>query len=501
MRSTTIQALGSALLILVGITAAPSARANPDVSAQFLRSYSASGTDSANHPTNTVIFPLGLFQAGTTIRVGTCNAGGDLPSATFTGDTFLRLVSDGGVEVAQADDTIGCGLGSYLVYTVPYSQNLTLKAGCFGGGSCSGSLYSRTDLDSTGSLADVASAFGGLGQWTRTVKSWYYRGLEVPGSYTSGLTNFNTHFQGLQRIRSLNQSFYTASWFAFTGSGNADLFFVTMSPTNVGPSGVLADFTGSADITHSAARIRQSFQQSWGGATATHLGGFQSYGKYIAMGLEKVNGDGKGHVLFLDTDSLFQMFNPGASLLYTFTDRETGANGNHVGPAAAVAVNKAPGAHQPFWMAVAGTNSDQIDFYKLDINLQGYANARSGAWQYVCGIKQTNNVPFESYFQSLSLVPQDDGQLFLIGTRSDGSSPQGSGNRARLYRLDWNGSCFNMVDSGLDNFGSYDSTGAGFNGAAGVYIDAESSRLFLYSMHAWRPSADPGTTPFIEFRQ
>jgi hypothetical protein len=505
MPSRTIRIVGLALLTLAGLSTARSARANPDVSAQFLRNYSASDTDFAQHPTHSIIVPLGFFRAGTTIRVGTCNGGGDLPSATFTGDTYLRLIDDNGGQLTESDDTSGCGLGSYVVYTVPYSQNLTLKAGCYSSGSCSGSLYYRADLDSTGSLIDVGSAFGALGNWTRTVKNWYYRGLEVPGSYTKGpFFNTEPHFQGVQRIRSLNQSAYTASWFAITGSGNADLFFVTMSPTDVGPSGVLADFTGPADITHSAARIRQSFPQSWGGGTATHMGGFQSYGKYIAMGLEKLDDDNKGHILFLDTDSLFQMFNPGASLMYTFTDRETGANGNanFTGSTAAVAVNKAPGASQPFWMAVAGAGSKSIDFYRLNTNPQGYASARSSGWEHKCRITEANNSPFEEFFQSLALVPQDNGQLFLIGTRSDSGDPQGSGNRARLYRLDPDGAgCFKMVDSGLDNFGSYDSTGAGFNGSAGVYIDPEASTLFIYSMHAWRPNSDPGTTPFVEFRQ
>jgi hypothetical protein len=464
---------------------------------RFVQSYAASNTASATNSSTSPLFNLGTFRAGTTVRVGTCNASSDLPNASFNGDTFLRLLDSGGRELSFSDDESSCGLGSYVTYTVPYSMTLQVRAGCFGSLSCSGFIYVNADMDSTGSLSDVVGSFNDLASWGLTSQSWYYTDADIPSSYTNSLFNFDTHFQGVQRIRTWTPNGYDAHWFAFTGSGNADLFLVSMTPWWLGPWANLAQFTGGADAFHSAARSWQSFPQSVAGGTAVHVGGFQSYGRYMAVGLERAD---RSHILFLDTEPLDLISHPSVRLMYTFMDREVG-DSRQLGPAAAVAVNKVPGADRPFVMAVAGANSQVIDFYRSPVNAQGYANPASNSWIFECRIPAPGNpAPFEDYFQHIALVPQDDGTLFLVGTRSNGTSPQGSGNRARLYRLDRTGSCYNVVSLAVGWFGDYNGTGAGFNGAAGVHVDAESNRMLIYSMHSFRPDASPGTTPFVEFR-
>lgn len=74
------------------------------------------------------------FNAGQTLTAGTCG----LTGASASGDTYLRLY-DGSTQVAQNDDSCG-GVSSKLVYTAMASKKYELRAGCFGGTSCGGTV-------------------------------------------------------------------------------------------------------------------------------------------------------------------------------------------------------------------------------------------------------------------------------------------------------------------------------------------------------------------------
>jgi hypothetical protein len=103
-------------------------------------SYSASNTSNAT--INTYNRDLFLVE-GQRLRVGTC----DLTGATGTGDTYLRLHTAAGAQVAYNDDACG-GLLSTFVYDVPWDINGThqLRAGCWSSNSCSGTVqYLLTD--------------------------------------------------------------------------------------------------------------------------------------------------------------------------------------------------------------------------------------------------------------------------------------------------------------------------------------------------------------------
>jgi hypothetical protein len=93
--------------------------------------YSASSTNSAQQ--NTINRTVTL-KAGDKLEVGTCN----LPGATASGDTYLRLFGTSATEVTSNDDS--CGVASYLQYTAPTTGSYELRAGCFGGTSCSGTV-------------------------------------------------------------------------------------------------------------------------------------------------------------------------------------------------------------------------------------------------------------------------------------------------------------------------------------------------------------------------
>lgn len=98
---------------------------------QGVFSYSASNTNSAQQNTTNAFIYL---NAGQTLTAGTCGLSG----ASASGDTYLRLY-DGATQVAQNDDSCG-GVSSKLVYTATASKKYELRAGCFGGSSCSGTV-------------------------------------------------------------------------------------------------------------------------------------------------------------------------------------------------------------------------------------------------------------------------------------------------------------------------------------------------------------------------
>lgn len=96
--------------------------------------YSATNTNSAQQ--NTVNQNISL-NAGQMIVLGTCGT----PDSTFSGDTFLRLINPSGAQVAFNDDAGGtCGVGSKLTHTASTSGTYQLRAGCFSGSSCSGTV-------------------------------------------------------------------------------------------------------------------------------------------------------------------------------------------------------------------------------------------------------------------------------------------------------------------------------------------------------------------------
>ncbi len=94
-------------------------------------SYSASNTSSATQNTFNVDIPM---AAGQTLSIGTCGVEG----ASGTDDTYLRLFNASNTEVASNDDA--CGFLSFLQFTAMTTGTYQVRAGCFAGSSCSGTV-------------------------------------------------------------------------------------------------------------------------------------------------------------------------------------------------------------------------------------------------------------------------------------------------------------------------------------------------------------------------
>jgi trypsin-like peptidase len=120
------------------------------LSNQGLFNYQAVNTSSAQVNTTNVFIPL---ATGQTINLGTCG----FPGATAVGDTFLRLFDPFGNQVALNDDACG-GVGSNLSFTATTPGSYQLRAGCFSGSACSGTIFWLTSRnDGGGSYAFTAS--------------------------------------------------------------------------------------------------------------------------------------------------------------------------------------------------------------------------------------------------------------------------------------------------------------------------------------------------------
>jgi alpha-tubulin suppressor-like RCC1 family protein len=94
--------------------------------------YSASNTNSALQ--NTVNRTITL-KAGDMLEVGTCNLSG----TSATGDTYLRLFGPSATQVTFNDDSCA-GTASYIQYTAPTTGSYELRAGCYSGNSCGGTV-------------------------------------------------------------------------------------------------------------------------------------------------------------------------------------------------------------------------------------------------------------------------------------------------------------------------------------------------------------------------
>jgi hypothetical protein len=118
--------------------------------------YGPTSAPTVDATTNYTRFELGFFQAGTSVRVGTCG----MAEADFARNTFLRLfVADTTTEVASNDDNCS-GRGSQINYVVPFDMRLEVHAGCYANSiGCGGTIALASELDATPRPRDVKAAF------------------------------------------------------------------------------------------------------------------------------------------------------------------------------------------------------------------------------------------------------------------------------------------------------------------------------------------------------
>jgi hypothetical protein len=179
-------------------------------------------------------YPIGAFQAGTSVRVGTCGMAG----AEFTGNTILRLFIAGTTTQVALNDDNCAGRGSQINYVVPRDVQLELHAGCSGASvGCGGAIALTARLDATPRPVSVKAAFqrivdhGVLGispDIHSLIRGIYYQGGSWGGKY---------HHQGI--ARTYTRAAYDIVWTTSVRSHDGDpefynVFFSRMGTKSTG---------------------------------------------------------------------------------------------------------------------------------------------------------------------------------------------------------------------------------------------------------------------------
>jgi len=288
-----------------------------DASADFaishvIGTYGPTSSPTVNATTNYSRFELGSFQAGTSIRIGTCG----IAEAAFERNTFLRLfVANTTTEVASNDDNC-FGRGSQINYVVPYDMSLEVHAGCYANAiGCGGTIAMTTALDATPRPFDVKAAFSRINDQgvleispdpSRLIRGINYQGDGWGEKY---------HHQGI--ARTYNRARYDLVWTtSVRGDGGPEFNNVFFSKLGTRASTRSQRFGGnvinvSIDpwpqvfhdgspldtvIAASNAGVYDAFEpgnpDDWDGVPPDrkfdHAGGIQSIGNYIVTSSEFV---------------------------------------------------------------------------------------------------------------------------------------------------------------------------------------------------------------------
>jgi hypothetical protein len=272
-------------------------------------------TDSAR--TNYATLQLGWFQAGTSVRVGTCGMAG----AGHTGNTFLRLfVSGTATEVAANNDSCATA-GSQINYVVPHDMALELHAGCSGSTiGCAGWIAFTARLDAAPRPASVKAAFSRIHTDGVLLKSPDTATLMRGMNYQNAGWGEKYHHQGI--ARTYTRAHYDLAWTASvrsdafpeyrtvffsrlgtkTGTPRAERFAGNLGPDQqCGPYPWMTcpGEAGPADaiVYGSNAGVYDAFDpgfaDDWDGIPAgrrfDHAGGLQAIGGYVATAAEFVD--------------------------------------------------------------------------------------------------------------------------------------------------------------------------------------------------------------------
>lgn len=338
------------------------------------------GTFLLNEGQGERLIPLGIYPyaAGTTLRLGTYHADGDLLGAYAFGDTSLRLYErkpDGSLRILAENDDAGMDPdttasedvrgASYISFTLARSATLVAGLTCKSG-QCRASTRLKADVDSNGGLTDVAAALG-------RVETGYITGRRSKLNFQSGsegwfsdyddhyyLSTAINHFQGVQRMRLMSGLDVNSQNIALSGSAAADLFRITYpsngrNPSLLGPQP--EDGTGGSATAH--AQFHNNHQEN-------HLGGIQASGHYLGGGFDGTNG-GQGMVMIWDVDTQTgSAFHP---VYLWFSDQN----------ASAVGLAKPPGQNAPMVMVVGGANTSFVRLLRKPPNRWGYTNPAAGS--------------------------------------------------------------------------------------------------------------------------
>jgi hypothetical protein len=448
------------------------------------------------------LIDLGTLPAGTTVVGGACS---DMTGSSSSGQTWAQVVrinADNSLTVLAGAQT-NCGTGgSRVTHTAAKTTRTGLRIGCVTGSICSFTPAYLTRFDSNGRVDDVLAAFNAIrDKRPDTNKSGFWKHGTLPRT-----TDF--HNQGMTRLR-VGEGQY-ANWLAMSRNNDAEVVLVGFGSRDsalgaaLGPN-LVWGYPDSRDYVYTSVKLGTQYGCQVGAlwCVGSHAGGIQSSGKYLFVPVESEDGDGKyGYAGESDVFALdvTQPWNAPASI--KILDRK-------IGGATAVGVTKAPVASggEGFVMVVGDKNSAKLDFYVNRPDRHGFADILAGG-NYALDYRWASNTVQTSWgvnnyadatdmsngdrtwgsYQSLTLVTQTSGDVFLVATHA-----------AVLWGWDWadvyrvtsplfgagiatcgKSVCLTKVAArtfSCKNGNEYCS----FLGAAGTYINPDANTLSIYS--------------------
>jgi hypothetical protein len=462
---------------------------------------------------------LGVVPAGTTLRISTCAAQG----GSANGNPYMRLMGvkpAGDLEQLSEQNTYCIYVwGSQMTFTTDVTQRLKLRMGCWANTTCTSRVAVQRVFDSNGRLRNVPAAFDAIpGRDPRTDRSGFWK-----NGFLGRTTEF--HNQGLTRVRVGDGSY--GNWLVMSRSEDARIYIVGFGSrssaldASLGPNLVNGAPPG-ADVVYSSLALGH---RAGGPAQGSHAGGLQSSGRFLYVPVEGEDGDykygdpGKSHVYIVD---LIGGWN-GPTLLRDQASVPVGVPRSYGGASAVGVAKVAPNSERPrdFLMVVGDKNSRDIDFYVQPADTYGFADitkpwqhrfywqARfAGAGNYL----DDSGEPFGTY-QSLSLIAQTDGSIYLLGTATSNASWNDFGSNwdwGDLFRVDssvygpnrssWCGKefCLSKVQNKTFACKKDGTQYCSFHGAAGAYfVPGVAERIFVYAGEYY--SSHAGWQTFMEW--
>jgi hypothetical protein len=335
-------------------------------------------------------------------------------------------------------------------------------------------LSSRQEAlsQSNGTLSSVESAFasGPAGGNRFGVR---------PGSFSlSPLSTSVKHVQGVARLGQ-------GAYLAMTGSNASDLFICDLASRTDAPWLRWGSNRGGGAAPPSTDRVIAQLDV---GAAAgypgfDHAGGIQAIGDYVVVGLEPIGATASSPNSAV---AIVRVDVPNSPWVVSTIDR-TG-----LGTAGATGITQMLDGR---WLLAVG----EYDSYRIDLYVSSGADLGTTAWTLVeqwsrddigglCpGPGQSVSGSNYGAYQSINLITQSNGQLYLVGSHRDG----GGDDFADLYRIDffatapaceigtpsagWDLRLTKVAKRHLTCTDTCD-----FDGGGGVYINSTFDELFLY---------------------
>lgn len=357
-------------------------------------------------------------------------------------------------------------------------------------------------------ILDVVKAFDNIplsGDFTPLISHSILRSADVYNPYDPNDFDRDAgrkrHFQGV--VRSLDGKFLFISGGDHTHNPKVAQIFVCSLEVN---SGSQKSELGIEPMTinSTVGVLTEIFVVDCG--RFWHNGGISSFGNVLILPLES---DGYLPKQKMKTaESVIKFYDVTSPLKPTHLGIDIIREGTNAGTASIVRLENG------YYLCAVWTDSDPTPGEAIDFYISNSTNLKDGFFsserRYFHSKAHHRMRP---KYQSIKLILQDDGELFMIGTDNSWALspiPSWKGkNRARLYKINFNRShakpsAFSSFTPSMEVIRGTDDTifksggnRYNFNGAAGIYITPEKT-LALYASHH-RTYDDGNVIPCTEF--